>query len=83
MVVLSFDQVDHAGTVAEVDVLEMAGLFEDVDSAVDRRRIDWRAGQLLNALMQIGSAEMIVVRLGQNLAHRPPGTGDAQAGCSQ
>lgn len=36
MVMLSFDQVDNPGTVAEMDVLEMARLFEDVDSAIDR-----------------------------------------------
>ncbi len=83
MVVLPFDEVDNPGAMAEVDVLEMARLFEDIDGAIDRRRIDWGAGQLLNALVQIGSAEMIVVRLGQDPAHRSPGAGDAQSGCSQ
>jgi hypothetical protein len=69
------DQVDDAGTMPEMDVVEMAGEFEGFNRSIDRRRVDGFAQLGLSSCSQIGGGEVLVMRFRQNSTDSPPGSG--------
>ncbi len=80
MMLALVDEVNHTGTVTEMNMAQVTGGGEHIDRAVDRRRIHFGPDQSLNLLMEIRGRQVIVMSLGQDLADCPAGDGDAQAG---
>ncbi len=71
-------QVDDGRAVAEVDVMQDAEPFENVDRPIDRRLVDADARNLLGALTDLRGIEMHIAARSECIAHRPARRCDAE-----
>lgn len=72
MVIGFLNQMHHSGTVPEVDVMEMAGLLEDIDRPIDRRLVHRLSQLLFDPGAEIGGGEVIEMGGSQHSADRSP-----------
>lgn len=79
VVVLVLGEVDDAGTMPQMDVVETARLLQGVDGAVDGGGVDRTPGHSFSPVAEVRGGEVLVVGLGQGPANGLARRGDAQA----
>src|SRR5690606_37333198 len=77
VVVLFLAEVDDAGPVPQVDVVDDPRLLEGVHGPVDGRQVDAPTEHLLRPLLELRHGHVPEVGLGEDGTYRLPGGGDA------
>ena len=77
MMSVELAEVDHGGTVSEMDVIDRTAFREGLERAVHRRRVDPSTKARLGSLMQDLGSQVLMASIGEHLAHDDPGTSDA------
>lgn len=69
-------QMDDAGTLAEMHVMDGAGFLEGIDGPIDGRQVDGSTEDLLGEDLDVGDRQMSPLGVGQHPADGAPGRGD-------
>ena len=68
-----FHQVDHSRTMAKVNVVKMARVFQGLNGSIDRRLIYGFAELGFGPGPEVGRGEVLVMRCRQHPTDGPPG----------
>lgn len=79
MVLIRTAQVNHSGSVTQMNVVQETETFKDLNGAVHRRRIDRLARNDLGSVVEFGSSQMVIMGSGYDLADRSPGGGNPES----